>query len=78
MKKTLVPAVTVWLMGWVVMTGALDGDAALTVRTAPLLVAEPALFVATAVYVPALAEVTPFKLSVVLVAPVIVAPFFFH
>ena len=47
MKVTELPAVTVWLVGWVVKAGALV--AALTVRTAPLLVAEPAVLVATTV-----------------------------
>ena len=45
-KLTFAPAVTVWLDGCVVMTGAV---AAVTVKIALLLVAEPALFVATTV-----------------------------
>ena len=44
-KVTEVPAVTVWLVGWVVKTGALV--AGLTVRVTLLLVAEPAELVAT-------------------------------
>jgi hypothetical protein len=44
-KETEVPAVTVWLDGCVVNDGALV--AALTVRVAVLLVAEPAELVAT-------------------------------
>ncbi len=44
---TEAPAVTVWLAGWVVNAGALV--AALTVSTAPALVAEPAELVAATV-----------------------------
>ena len=44
-KVTLAPAVMVWLNGWAVMTGATT--TAFTASVAPLLVAEPALFVAT-------------------------------
>ena len=46
-KEAEGPAVTVWLAGCVVMAGA--AGAAETVRTAPLLVAEPAELVATTV-----------------------------
>ena len=48
-KVTEGPAPTVWLTGCVVITGA-----AVTVKTAPLLVTVPAELVATTVYVPAL------------------------
>jgi hypothetical protein len=48
---TEAPVTTVWLAGCVVIVGATV--AALTVKTAPLLVAEPAELVATSVYVPA-------------------------
>ena len=43
-KVTLLPAFTVWLTGWVVIAGA-----TWTVRTAGVLVALPAGFVATTV-----------------------------
>ena len=42
-NDTLAPAVTVWLVGWVVMVGA-----AVTVRVAAVVVALPALLVKTA------------------------------
>ena len=51
-KVTDVPAVTVWLAGCVVKTGALV--AAFTVRVAVLLVTELTEFVAATVYEPAL------------------------
>jgi hypothetical protein len=54
-------------------TGALS-----TVNTARLLVADPAEFRATAVYVPALALVIAESDNVALVAPAIARPFFFH
>ena len=47
------PAVTVLLDGWLEIAAAVT--AAFTVSTAPVLVTEPALFVTTTVYVPALA-----------------------
>ena len=45
-KVTELPAVTVWLVGWVVKTGALVP--ALTVRTARSEVVDPAEFATTA------------------------------
>ncbi len=46
-NEALAPLVTVTLLGWVVMLGAVA--AALTVNVAPLVVAEPAEFVTTQV-----------------------------
>src|SRR6516162_5475892 len=64
-NDTLAPAVTVWLVGWVVMVGA-----AVTVRVAALVVALPALLVKTASYsLPFMAVVTLVSVSVGLVAP---------
>jgi hypothetical protein len=48
------------------------------VRTAPLLVTDPALFVTTTVYVPALVADTDASVSVELVAPEIALPSFLH
>jgi hypothetical protein len=50
-NATETPVTTVWLAGCVVIVGATV--ATFTVKTAPLLVAEPAELVATTVYVPA-------------------------
>ena len=72
-KVTEAPAPTVWLTGCVVITGA-----ALTVRTAPLLVTEPAELVATIVYVPALPAATLAIVYEALVAPEMFAPLNCH
>ena len=76
MKDAVPPAVTAWLDGCVVIAGATA--AAFTVRTAPVLVAEPAEFVATAVYVPASPACTLLSASVALVAPEMFTPPFAH
>ena len=73
-KVTELPLVTVWFGGWEVITGR----ALATVSVAPALVAEPAEFVATTVYVPALALVTLAIVYVADVAPLIAVPFFRH
>ena len=70
------PAVAVLLDGWLEIAGAVT--ATFTVSTAPVLVTEPALFVTTTVYVPALAADTDASVSVELVAPEIAAPSFLH
>ena len=76
MNVTEEPTVAVWLTGCVVKTGALA--AGLTVRMAPLLVAEPAELVATTVYVPASVEATLAMVYEALVAPPMLVPFFRH
>jgi hypothetical protein len=55
-----------------------EARAALTVRTAPVLVTAPALFVTTTVYVPASAADTDESVSVEPVAPGIIVPFRRH
>ena len=55
-KVALAPAFTVWPEGWAEIEGAMV--AGLTVKVAPLLVAEPAELVATTVYVPAFPALT--------------------
>jgi hypothetical protein len=72
-KETLLPVATVWLAGWVVKVGAET-----TLSTAPVLVAEPAEFVATTLYVAASAPLTLARVSVLEVAPLIETPFFLH
>src|SRR5215469_10124273 len=65
-NDTLAPAVTVWLVGWVVMTGAV----VVTVRVAAVVVTLPALLVKMASYsLPLMVVVTLDSVSVVLVAP---------
>jgi hypothetical protein len=73
---TAAPAVTVWEVGCVVIAGAVV--AALTVSVAAVLVAEPALFVATQSYDPASAVVTALSVSVADVLPARAAPPFRH
>jgi hypothetical protein len=64
---TVPPWLTVWLIGWVVMTGAVAG---VTVSAAELLVADPDPLVNTASYsLPFSASVVPAMVSVSAVAP---------
>ena len=69
-KVTGLPAVTVWLVGWVVTTGA---TAAVTVSVAGWLVALPATLVKTASYSLPSSVALVVKVSVVAVAPVMSA-----
>ena len=73
-KVTAAPTVTAWLEGCVVKAGL----TAFSESVAALLVLEPAEFVATAVYVPTSALVTPLRDNVALVPPEIGTPFLFH
>ena len=74
---TPAPTCAVWLTGWVAMLGAVAK--VLTVRSAALLVAEPALLVAITVYEEPLSPVvTPVRVRVDAVAPAMFTPPFCH
>ena len=77
MNEAVFPAITVWLAGCVVIAGATV--AVVTVSTAALLVALPAVLLTSAVNCALLsAVVSAGVVYVEEVAPLIAAPFFFH
>lgn len=76
-NEAVFPAITVWLAGCVVMAGATT--ALVTVSTAALLVALPAVLLTSAVNCALLAEVVSAGVVYVDdVAPLIAVPFIFH